>query len=49
MKRKTIKVRNPVAKNSVKFNKSRVQENELKELARKACRGQKPSSLFWLI
>lgn len=46
---KREKVRNPVAKHAYKFNRKKVQENELKELARKACRGSKPGSMFWLI
>lgn len=49
MKRKTFKVSNPVAKHAHKFNKSTVQEDKLKAQAKRACRGSKPSSLFWLI
>lgn len=49
MKRKIKVVKNPVAKHAHKFNRARVQADERKELARKACRGHKPGSLFWLI
>jgi len=49
MKTKKFVTRNPVAKHAHAFNKSKIQKDELKELAKKACRGNKPGSLFWLI
>lgn len=49
MKRKSFKVSNPVAKHAHKFNKSKVQDNQLKAMSKAACRGNKPGSLFWLI
>lgn len=49
MKTKSRNTKNLVAKHAYKYNKSRVQENELKEKAKRACRGHQPSSLYWLI
>lgn len=49
MKAKQLNTTNLVAKNAHKFNKAKVQDNELKALAKRACRGNKPSDLFWLI
>jgi hypothetical protein len=49
MKGKNFKVKNPVAKHAHTFNKAKVQEDELKAMSKRACRGNKPGSMFWLI
>ena len=49
MKREMKQVRNLVAKHAHKSNKCLVHNNKLKQMEKRACRGSKPSSLFWLI